>query len=177
MHSFTYLLLIFYLLFWACTNSFILFVVAELVGTFVVEEMRFMKGDKVEVLNMCEVPSGSWRCATIISGNGRRYIVTYVERSPEGGFNVDRVPRNAMRPTPPPVGGLENLLPDDIVEVFCSGSWKVASVIGTVDGMHFFVRPHGSGQELHVHKTNLRLRQSWQDGQWFVVGKVGWLIF
>ena len=39
--------------------------------------MSFKKGAKVEVLTRNEVPSGFWRCAEIIDGNGRIYVVKY----------------------------------------------------------------------------------------------------
>jgi hypothetical protein len=61
--------------------------------------MRFIKGNKVEVLRNKEVPPGEWRCGKIISGNGHTYSVIYED--PFGMRSealVERVPRKTIRP-------------------------------------------------------------------------------
>ncbi|XP_068648978.1 uncharacterized protein [Aristolochia californica] len=130
--------------------------------------MRFRKGSKVEVLKRTEVPSGCWYCAEIISRNGHNYNIRY-QNFPDV-VTVERLSRNAIRPLPPPSGGAENWVPSDIVEVFDNNSWKIAEV-SKVMGGHYFVRLLGSAQQFRVHKLNLRVRQSWQDNQWVVIGK------
>ncbi|KAK1297938.1 hypothetical protein QJS10_CPB14g01109 [Acorus calamus] len=134
--------------------------------------MRFKKGSKVEVLNKSTVPSGSWRCAKIVSGNGHTYNVKY-DMSPSNMSEVitERVPRKAIRPIPPPVEGVVCWAPGDIVEVFEMSSWKLAEVSGVVSRNYCFVRLLGSVQEFKVHKSFIRVRQSWQDGRWVVIGK------
>ncbi|KAE8705113.1 Cytochrome c1-1 [Hibiscus syriacus] len=93
--------------------------------------MRFNKGSKVEVLTKREVPTGAWRCAEIISGNGHTYSV----------------------------------------EVFDDLCWKPALIVTVFGGNNFSVRILGSNIELEVHRSRLRVRQSWEDGKWFLVGK------
>lgn len=134
--------------------------------------MRFRKGSKVEVLRKKELPTGEWRCGKIISGNGHTYSVVY-----EGSFGmrsealVERVPRNAIRPCPPSVGSLESCSVGDVVEVFDVGSWKVAMVLKVSGGDYCLVRLLGSCEEFRVQKSNIRVRQSWQDNKWVVIGK------
>lgn len=135
--------------------------------------MRFRKGSKVEVLRKKELPTGEWRCGKIISGNGHTYSVVY-----EGSFGmrsealVERVPRNAIRPCPPSVGSVESCSVGDVVEVFDVGSWKVAMVLKVSAGDYCLVRLLGSCEEFRVQKSNIRVRQSWQDNKWVVIGKV-----
>ncbi|XP_077211309.1 uncharacterized protein LOC143846689 [Tasmannia lanceolata] len=134
--------------------------------------MRFKKGSKVEVLNKREVPSGSWWCAEIISGNGHNYIVRYdIAPDTTDAPIVDRVSRKSIRPCPPPVGSADNWIPGDILEVHHNNSWKITEISKVLDGLYFFVRLLGSSREIKVHKSDLRLRQSWQDNQWIVIGK------
>ncbi|XP_047081205.1 uncharacterized protein LOC124691967 isoform X1 [Lolium rigidum] len=133
--------------------------------------MKFRKGVKVEVLQKAEAPFGSWRPATIVSGNGHTYLVSYDERPFDGGVDVERIPRKALRPSPPPSDGQVCWVPGDILEVFDSYSWKVAEVVRLLGQEFYLVRLLGSSQEMRVHTSNLRARQLWQDGDWVALPK------
>ncbi|XP_008792095.2 uncharacterized protein LOC103708790 isoform X2 [Phoenix dactylifera] len=133
--------------------------------------MRFKKGNKVEVLNKKEVPSGSWWPAEIISGNGHNYYVRYDFYLANMGTAMDRVPRKVIRPCPPSLKGPRNWVPGDIVEVLDNNSWKLAEVSRVVGDGYFFVRLLGSCREFKVRTSDLRLRQSWQDKKWVVIQK------
>ncbi|KAK8292709.1 hypothetical protein V6Z11_D06G137500 [Gossypium hirsutum] len=134
--------------------------------------MRFKKGSKVEVLTKEEVPTGAWRCAEIISGNGHTYSVKYGWFPITGeAAAVERVSRKAIRPCPPPMNGKNNCASGDIVEVFDDLSWKPAVIVKVLGGNNFSVRILGSSSELKAHQSRLRIRQSWEDGNWFLVGK------
>uniref|UniRef100_F6HH68 Agenet domain-containing protein n=1 Tax=Vitis vinifera TaxID=29760 RepID=F6HH68_VITVI len=134
--------------------------------------MRFKKGSKVEVLSKRKVPSGSWISAEIICGNGHNYTVRYDgHQSNIDEAIVERVPGSAIRPCPPPVEGPEGWIPGDIVEVFDNFSWKMATVSKVLGKKYFLVRHLGSSLEFKVRKYDLRVRQSWQDDKWIVIGK------
>ncbi|THG03503.1 hypothetical protein TEA_021262 [Camellia sinensis var. sinensis] len=134
--------------------------------------VRYKKGRIVEVLSKNEVPSGSWRCAEIICGNGHNYTVRY-EMDPGATDEaiVERVSRKSIRPCPPPVKLSENCVPGDVVEVFQNFSWKMTTVSKVLGRNCFLVRLLGSSHEFEVSKVDLRVRQSWQGGKWFVIGK------
>lgn len=130
--------------------------------------MRYNKGSRVEILRKQELPSGAWCCAEIISGNGRTYTV-----SCEGGEAiVEKVSRKLMRPCPPLVEITDNLVPGEVLELFHDFSWKMATVSKVLGRNFFVVRLVGTMQELKVTKSDLRVRQCWQDGEWIVIGKV-----
>lgn len=136
--------------------------------------MRFKRGSKVEIFINKDVPS--WRCAEIVSGNGRTYSIRY--DCPPGSMNeaaVDRVPRKIIRPSPPAFA-VKNWAAGEMVEVFNDLSWKIATVISNMGGNYYLVRLVGSLKELQVSKTDIRVRQTWQYDKWSVIGKVNFFL-
>lgn len=134
--------------------------------------MRFKKGNKVEVWSRRELASGSWWSAEIISGNGHNYSVRYDGYPTDSSVAVDRVPRKAIRPCPPPVEGLKDVKSGDVVEVFDSNSWKLGEVLMVVDKKYCSVRLIGSSTEFRTHNSHIRRHLSWQDEQWVAIQKV-----
>ncbi|KAK8682921.1 hypothetical protein V6N13_039000 [Hibiscus sabdariffa] len=134
--------------------------------------MRFKKGTRVEVLSRKEVPSGSWHCAEIISGNGHSYKVRYEGYSDATNKTiVETVSRKAIRPCPPAPAVSDTWVPGDVVEVFDNFSWKMATVLAILEENYILVRLLGSSMEFKVSKFGVRVRQSWQDNEWVVIGK------
>lgn len=134
--------------------------------------MRFKKGTKVEVLTQKEVPSGSWRCAEIIGGNGHNYTVKYEGDVEVLGYElVERVSRKAIRPCPPSVDVLQDWISGDVVEVLHNFSWKMAIVLKVLARNNLLVRLVGSANELKANRFDVRARLCWQDGEWIVIGK------
>ncbi|KAF2317965.1 hypothetical protein GH714_041289 [Hevea brasiliensis] len=134
--------------------------------------MRFKKGSRVEVSCKKGVPSGFWRCAEIISGNGHTYTIRY--KGHTGTIDdtiVERISRKAIRPCPPLPEIAENWVPGDVVEVFDDFSWKMATISKVLGKEYFLVRILGSYLEFKVSKFDIRIRQSWQADKWIVIGK------
>ncbi|ESQ42021.1 hypothetical protein EUTSA_v10014035mg [Eutrema salsugineum] len=128
--------------------------------------MRFKKGTKVEVLSKSSVPAGAWRSAEIISGNGHYYTVAY-----DSEAGTERVPRKSMRPEPPPLQVLDSWAPGDILEVFENCSWKIAVVSKVLEKDCFLIRLLGSSLKVKANKSDIRVRQSWQDNEWIMIGQ------
>ncbi|KAK1314253.1 hypothetical protein QJS10_CPA06g01467 [Acorus calamus] len=84
---------------------------------------------------------------------------------------MERVPRKAIRPCPPPFEGAESWVSGDIMEVFEMSSWKLAEVSRVVSRNHYFVSLLRSYSEFKVHKSFIRVQQSWKDGRWVLIGK------
>ncbi|XP_020089093.1 uncharacterized protein LOC109710760 [Ananas comosus] len=135
--------------------------------------MRFKKGSKIEVQRKVESHMGSWWPAQIISGNGRLYHVRYEydQCYRDKCTAVERVPRKAIRPSPPLMADPLDLASGDILEVFDNGSWKLAEMTRVVDGHHYFVRLLDCCEEFEAQRCNLRLRQLWHDDQWILIPK------
>ncbi|XP_023513603.1 uncharacterized protein LOC111778157 isoform X3 [Cucurbita pepo subsp. pepo] len=129
--------------------------------------MRLRKGDQVEVYSQEEVSSGSWSCAEIVSGNGRTYSVRYFQTEEA----VEKVPRWAIRPCPPPVEGPNVWAAGDLAEAFHNSSWKQARIMQIIGVNCYLARLLGSPLDVLVSQSYLRLRQAWRDGQWFLLGK------
>ncbi|RWW14659.1 hypothetical protein GW17_00021554 [Ensete ventricosum] len=138
----------------------------------IVATMIFKKGNKVEVWNRREVPSGAWWSAEIVSGNGNNYAVRYDGYPADSSVAVDRVPRKSIRPCPPSAVGLKDLMSGDVVEVSDNNSWKLAEVLMVVDKNYCLVRLIGSSRELRADKSLVRNRLSWQDNKWMMIYKV-----
>ncbi|WVZ79509.1 hypothetical protein U9M48_027080, partial [Paspalum notatum var. saurae] len=134
------------------------------------DPMRFFKGTKVEVLQVAEVPFGSWRPGEILSGNGHTYLVRYDESPVDSGVAVETVARKLMRPRPP-VDDPVRWTAGTILEAFDSYSWKVAEVMRVLGRNQYLVRLLGSSLELSAHASDLRLRKLWVDDKWTVTHK------
>ncbi|KAF7806355.1 uncharacterized protein G2W53_038516 [Senna tora] len=143
-------------------------------GSNIIITMKFKKGTKVEVLSKTEVPSGSWRSAEIICGNGHHYTVRYDGYKDNSGDAIgEKVSRKAIRPCPPAVEVTKDWSPGDLVEVCQNSSWAMATILKVLGKKYILVRLLGSSSEFKVNKSDIRVRQSWQDDKWIVVGKGG----
>ncbi|XP_062098106.1 uncharacterized protein LOC133803974 [Humulus lupulus] len=134
--------------------------------------MRFKKGSKVEVLCKREDPFGAWRCAEIVSRDGQAYNVKYESSFGMANWKtVEKVSRKAIRPSPPSVESMKNWTSGDIVEVLDAGSWKIAIVSKSMRADFCLVRILGSSKEIKAHKSETRVRKTWQDDKWVVFVK------
>ncbi|KAL2472435.1 Plant Tudor-like RNA-binding protein [Abeliophyllum distichum] len=132
--------------------------------------MRYKRLGNVEVMNKRDTPV-SWRNAKILSGNGHTYTVQYdCYPGTASKLTVERVSRKFIRPCPP-MQGIENCVAGDIVEIFDGISWKLATILKVLHGYQCLVRLLGSSQELNVNRSNTRMRQTWHDDKWIVIGK------
>ncbi|KAL2548328.1 Plant Tudor-like RNA-binding protein [Forsythia ovata] len=133
--------------------------------------MRFKRGSKVEVMNKREAPV-SWSTAEIVSDNGNTYSVRryyYVGMACEP--IVERVSRKLVRPYPPVVQVMENYVTGDIVEMFDNFSWKIANILKVLHGNQYLIKQFGSSQESIIPRSNIRVRQTWHDDKWIMMGK------
>ncbi|KAI9117431.1 hypothetical protein K1719_011597 [Acacia pycnantha] len=132
--------------------------------------MRLKKGTKVEVSSKAEVPFGCWRCAEIICGNGHYYSIRYYDGG-HGEAVAPSVPRKAIRPCPPVLELTQEWKPGDVVEVSQNFSWSTAAVLKVLGENNVLVRLLGSSFDLMVNKIDIRVKQSWQNEEWIVLGK------
>ncbi|CAH1426446.1 unnamed protein product [Lactuca virosa] len=81
----------------------------------------------------------------------------------------EHISRKFIRPCPPTVE-ISVHYPGDVVEVFHNLSWKMAIVSKSFNLDLFQVRLVGSFIEIKARKSELRVRQSWQNNKWVVIG-------
>lgn len=136
--------------------------------------MIYKKGSRVEILCEDELPSGSWRCAEIICGDGYNFKVRYDEYfGAAGGETVVKwISNKLIRPCPPQVELKDDWIRGAVLEVFHNLSWKMATVSKVLGKNLFVVRLVGSSSEFKVRRLDLRVRQCWQNNEWTVIGKV-----
>ncbi|XP_024959179.1 uncharacterized protein LOC112500111 isoform X2 [Cynara cardunculus var. scolymus] len=135
--------------------------------------MKYKRGSIVEVSVKDKLCYQSWRCAQIVSGNGGNYTVSYdVYPGFTDEADVERISVKYIRPCPPLLENSEHWVPGDVVEVFHNLSWKMAIVLKDFGWDQFQVRLVGSFKELEVSKSELRVRQACQNGEWTVIGKI-----
>ncbi|KAL3844101.1 hypothetical protein ACJIZ3_001504 [Penstemon smallii] len=101
---------------------------------------------------------------------------------------VETVSRKFVRPFPPLLQGAESFFAGDIVEVFYEYSWKVATILKAPGGKNenksnknhlqaaavqnqYLVRLLGCSLKLILDRSNIRMRQTWQDNNWSLMGK------
>ncbi|KAL7591029.1 hypothetical protein Lser_V15G33043 [Lactuca serriola] len=134
--------------------------------------MKYKKGSIVEVFVNDKFSHHSWRCAKIFSNNGDNYTVSYdIYPGFTNKEDVQQISQKSIRPCPPLLELPESCVPGDVVEVFHNLSWKMAIVLNALNMEQFVVRLVGSSQELKVTKLELRVRQSFQNGEWVVIDK------
>nr|GEV68301.1 hypothetical protein [Tanacetum cinerariifolium] len=129
--------------------------------------MKYKKGSIVEVLDKDEFFNDVWHCARIVSRNGHNYTVSY---DVYPGFtheeDVKHLSGKFIRPLPPMVEVSKRWVPGDEVELFHELSWKMAIVLDDCSWNGYLVIFVGSLEELEVIEPKLRVRQSYQNGEW-----------
>ncbi|KAI3495893.1 hypothetical protein L1887_38240 [Cichorium endivia] len=131
--------------------------------------MKYKKGSIVEVLIKDNFCHHSWHCAQIVSIKGHNYTVSY--NMYPGFTNKADVQQISIRPCPPLLKISESFAPGDVVEVFYNLSWKTSIVLKAFNQDKFLVRLLESSIELKLTKSELRVRQSFQNGEWIVLHK------
>ncbi|XP_023004182.1 uncharacterized protein LOC111497581 [Cucurbita maxima] len=136
--------------------------------------MKFKHGSKLKILSKKKVPLGPQCLMEAIRSNGANYIVRHVKS--KGGSNhamVEQVSQKVIVPCHTHLDVKGAWAPGDVVEVFDNNSWKIATISEVLGKMHILVRLLGSSQEFKVRKTNIRVRQPWEDddGARVMVGK------
>ncbi|PWA75055.1 EMSY domain-containing protein, Agenet domain [Artemisia annua] len=136
--------------------------------------MKYKKGSIVEVLAKDEFCNEFWRCAQIVSKNGHNYTVRYdVYPGSTDEEDVEHLSAKFIRPCPPVVEVSYFWVPGEEVEVFHDLSWKMAIVLEECSWNNYLVRVVGSLEVLEVTNSKLRVRQSYQDGEWVDANRYG----
>ncbi|XP_074560396.1 uncharacterized protein LOC141816534 [Curcuma longa] len=135
-------------------------------------KMRLRKGSKVEVQRWDGQSSYSWRCADVVSGNGRHYLVRIHGATTSPAAALERVPRKFIRPQPAPIGlrALYSWTPGDEVEALVDHAWCPA-VVTAVGYGKVVVYLLGKMRKVRVRACELRLRRQWVDNRWTLVDK------
>lgn len=132
--------------------------------------MRFRRGSRVEVLDRKELSLGSWRCGEIISVNRHSCTVRYYSQNRKN--TLAKISSSAIRPCQPHLGNPKKWIPGDVMEVFNDFSWKMGKVINSLGRTSYVVQILGTSEQCRVHLSKTRLRRSWHNGRWIVIGQV-----
>lgn len=134
----------------------------------------------MEVMNNKNVPA-TWHMAEVVSRCRNSYLVRYESYPGAHDKMVEKVLQNFVRPCPPLMHSLEDCAAGDFVEVFHENSWKIAAILKKMDEKEgntrsmmknlYLVRLLGSSYVLVVGRWNIRMRQTWHDGKWNLMGK------
>ncbi|XP_026419211.1 uncharacterized protein LOC113315110 [Papaver somniferum] len=137
--------------------------------------MKFKQGNKVEVLRKQKKEFEScWYPGKIIYIVGSQYTVSYnLVRNSKGEPLVENVCRGDVRPIPPPTKRDGEWVIGDVVEVFDLSCWKAGKIAKVMNGNRVVIRLVGSIQLKEFHESNLRVRQTWQNGEWVAAVKGG----
>nr|GEW73531.1 retrovirus-related Pol polyprotein from transposon TNT 1-94 [Tanacetum cinerariifolium] len=120
-----------------------------------------------EVLNKDKFCNDVWRYARIVFRNGHNYTVSYdVYLGFTHEEDVEHLSGKFIRPLPLMVEVSERWVPGDEVELFHKLLWKMAIVLDDCSWNGYLVRLVGSLEELEVTEPKLRVRQSYQNGDW-----------
>ncbi|KAI3911736.1 hypothetical protein MKX01_029497 [Papaver californicum] len=124
--------------------------------------MKFKQGNKVEVSRRGKKEFESyWYPGKIIYIVGSKYTISYnLIRNSKGEPVVENVCRGDVRPIPPPMKRGGEWVIGDVVEVFDLSCWKSGKLVGSIQLKEF-------------HDSNLRVRQTWKNGEWVAAVKGG----
>ena len=133
--------------------------------------LELTRGSEVEVVSKKEVDLfGAWVCAKVI--NTTMYTCTVIYGDGGNRLVEETVLREVVRPLPPPLEGVANFTPGDLVECCHNFSWKAAKILKAVTDNIFLVRLLGDSDSdvgFIVHKSFLRVRQLWTGTDWYFI--------
>ncbi|XP_042380557.1 uncharacterized protein LOC121973026 [Zingiber officinale] len=131
------------------------------------------KGSRVEVIQRNSsrwIPPYSWHCAVLLTVmNSRQFIVKYDDSK----MGLQFVPRDWIRPRPPPFVGRFPWRAGDMVEVFEDYAWWPANVVDVIiNGANRIISvwPLNSMREIRARPSKIRLRKQWtQEQNWSII--------
>lgn len=132
--------------------------------------MRFKRGTRVEVLDRKELHLGYWRCGEIISVNRHCCTVRYYGKNRKN--TLAKVSSSAVRPSQPHLGSPKKWVPGDVLEVFNDFSWKMGKVMKYLGRNSYVIRILGTSEQFRVDLSETRVRHSWHNSRWIVIGQV-----
>ncbi|KAJ4727396.1 Plant tudor-like RNA-binding protein [Melia azedarach] len=134
---------------------------------------KFRNGNSVEALRREHDPCGSWFPASVVSVDGNEYVVRYKFLMDNKGEPVlEKVHGEGIRPPPPPPPQMgKRWKVGDIAEVFDNQCWRIGKIAKVLQKNWFVIRLFGSIRLKEFHETNIRIRKSWHNNKWSVIGK------
>lgn len=134
--------------------------------------MKFRIGSAVEAIRREHDPFGSWFPGTIISNDGDSYKIGYkFLKNCKRGPVIEKVHRDDVRPQP--LTKARKWMIGDIIEVFNTWCWRVAEVAEMLQENWFVLRLLGGSHQLkEFHESDMRIRQTWHNNKWSIIGKV-----